>query len=119
VVLREPFLEDIAKETLLYPEKLSPCVPFSSRQIVVYMPSAPEAQSMGMRRKAKIFMNNRNQAVRLPKEFQFKTQEVFIRKEGSEIALSPRPTDWSSYLAEGLVASAVPPQLEMEKAFVR
>ena len=50
-----------------------------------------------MQRKAKIFMNNRSQAVRLPKEFQFSTQEVFIRKEGSEVVLSPRPFDWTSY----------------------
>jgi len=58
-----------------------------------------------MQRKAKIFMNNRSQAVRLPKEFQFDVQEVFIRKEGSDIVLSPRPMDWSSYLAIGPVAS--------------
>ena len=58
-----------------------------------------------MRRTARIFMNNRNQAVRLPKEFQFSTQDVFIRKEGSDVILSPRPTDWSSYLADGLAAS--------------
>jgi antitoxin VapB len=59
-----------------------------------------------MQRKAKIFMNNRSQAVRLPKDFQFNTQEVFIRKKGSDVVLSPRPSDWSSYLAEGPVASA-------------
>jgi len=58
-----------------------------------------------MQRKAKIFMNNRSQAVRLPKEFQFNTQEVFIRKEGSDVVLSPRPLDWSLYLADGPVAS--------------
>jgi antitoxin VapB len=58
-----------------------------------------------MERKAKVFMNNRGQAVRLPKEFRFRTQEVFIRKEGSEAVLSPRPFDWTSYLAEGAVAS--------------
>ncbi len=58
-----------------------------------------------MRQTAKIFKNNRSQAVRLPKEFQFKTTEVFIRKEGTDVVLSPRPTDWSSYLAEGPVAS--------------
>jgi len=51
-------------------------------------------------------MNNRSQAVRLPKEFQFKTQEVFIRKEGGDVILSPRPLDWSSYLTEGPVASS-------------
>jgi antitoxin VapB len=59
-----------------------------------------------MRRVAKIFMNNRSQAVRLPKEFQFDTAEVYIRKVGDEIILSPRPADWSSYLATGPVASA-------------
>lgn len=58
-----------------------------------------------MQRKAKIFMNNRSQAVRLPKEFQFKTREVFIRKEGGDVVLSTRPFEWSSYLDEGPVAS--------------
>ena len=58
-----------------------------------------------MRRTAKIFMSNRSQAVRLPKEFQFSTREVFIRKQGDEVVLSPRPQDWSAYLASGPVAS--------------
>jgi antitoxin VapB len=60
-----------------------------------------------VQRTAKIFMSNRSQAVRLPREFRFKTREVFIRKVGDEIILSPRPVDWSAYLAEGApVASA-------------
>ena len=58
-----------------------------------------------MRLAAKVFMNNRSQAVRLPKEFQFTTGEVFIRKEGGGVILSPRATDWSSYLDEAAVAS--------------
>jgi antitoxin VapB len=57
-----------------------------------------------MRKTAKIFMNNRSQAVRLPKEFQFETPEVFIRKIGDEVILSPRPSDWSA-LVEGPYAS--------------
>ena len=57
-------------------------------------------------RKAKLFMNNRSQAVRLPKGLQMKTEEVFIRKEGEDIILSPRPTDWSSYLADAPVSSS-------------
>jgi antitoxin VapB len=56
-------------------------------------------------RKAKVFMNNRSQAVRLPKEFQFNVPEVFIRREGKDLVLSPYPFDWSTYLAEGPVAS--------------
>jgi antitoxin VapB len=50
-------------------------------------------------------MNNRSQAVRLPKEFQFRTPEVFIRRVGDDVVLSPRPADWSSYLADAPVAS--------------
>lgn len=51
-----------------------------------------------MPKTARIFMNNRSQAVRLPKEFQFSTSEVFIRREGDEVILSPRPSDWSALL---------------------
>lgn len=58
-----------------------------------------------MQRTAKVFMNNRSQAVRLPREFQFTTSEVFIRKRGEEVILSPRPQDWSAYLQSGPVAS--------------
>lgn len=52
-----------------------------------------------MERTARIFMNNRSQAVRLPKEFQFSTKEVFIRKQGDEVILSAKPRDWASILA--------------------
>jgi antitoxin VapB len=71
----------------------------------MYMPKAFTSDRATMQRKAKVFMNNRSQAVRLPKDFQFETPEVFIRKEGSDVVLSPRPSDWSSYLAEAPVAS--------------
>lgn len=74
-----------------------------SWHILVYMPNEKDQP---IARKAKVFMNNRSQAVRLPKEFQFRTQEVFIRKEGSEVVLSPRPFNWSSYLADAPTASA-------------
>ena len=58
-----------------------------------------------MPRTAKVFMTNRSQAVRLPKDYQFSTDEVFIRKEGEDIILSPRPRDWASYLDSAPVAS--------------
>lgn len=44
-----------------------------------------------MNRTARIFLYNRSQAVRLPKDFRFDVDEVFIRKQGSEVVLSPRP----------------------------
>ena len=47
-----------------------------------------------MPRTAKVFMTNRSQAVRLPKEYHFSTAEVFIRKEGDDVILSPRALDW-------------------------
>lgn len=58
-----------------------------------------------MPRTAKVFMTNRSQAVRLPKEYQFSTTEVFIRKEGDDVILSPRPRDWRAYLDTAPVAS--------------
>ena len=58
-----------------------------------------------MARTAKIFMNNRSQAVRLPKEFQFSVSEVFIRKEGEDVILPPRPKSWSDYLELDAIAS--------------
>lgn len=58
-----------------------------------------------MQRTAKLFMNNRSQAVRLPKEFQFRTPEVFLRKEGDDVILSPKPADWSEYLSLNAIAS--------------
>lgn len=58
-----------------------------------------------MPKTAKIFMNNRSQAVRLPKEFQFATPEVFIRRQGDAVILSPRPSDWSALLSPEAAAS--------------
>ena len=58
-----------------------------------------------MQRKVKILISTGAQVVRLPKEFEFNVQEIFIRKEGNNVVLSPRPLDWSSYLDEGPVAS--------------
>ena len=58
-----------------------------------------------MSRVAKIFMSNRSQAVRLPKDFQFSTSEVFIRKEGEDVVLSARPKNWSEYYRSAPKAS--------------
>ena len=58
-----------------------------------------------MRRTAKVFMTTRSQAVRLPKEFQFATGEVLIRKVGDDVVLSPRPRDWRAYVESAPVAS--------------
>lgn len=57
-----------------------------------------------MEKTAKVFYTNRSQAVRLPKEFQFATSEVYVHREGEKLILSPRPTSWDDYLANGPVA---------------
>jgi antitoxin VapB len=42
---------------------------------------------MNMERKAAIFRNGRNQAVRIPKEFELPGKEAIIRKEGSRLVI--------------------------------
>lgn len=42
-----------------------------------------------MQQRAKLFMNGRSQAVRLPKAFRFPGDEVAIRREGERIILEP------------------------------
>lgn len=41
-------------------------------------------------------MNGRSQAVRLPKEFRFPGDDVFIRRIGNIVLLIPKDSPWSS-----------------------
>jgi len=43
----------------------------------------------------------------MPLEFRFpeSVREVFIRREGESMVLTPRPTDWSGFFASGMTAS--------------
>lgn len=45
---------------------------------------------------AKIFINGRSQAVRLPKEFRFSGNDVFIKKIGNIVILVPKDDPWAS-----------------------
>ena len=45
---------------------------------------------------AKIFINGRSQAVRLPKKFRLPGDDVFIRKIGNILILIPKDAPWSS-----------------------
>ncbi|TGN02056.1 type II toxin-antitoxin system antitoxin VapB [Leptospira dzoumogneensis] len=47
---------------------------------------------------AKLFINGRSQAVRLPKEFQFKGDDVFIQKVGEAVILVPKNKVWNVFL---------------------
>lgn len=48
---------------------------------------------------AKIFKNGRSQAVRLPAEFRFDGDEVFIRRDEAtgDVILSKRPANWDDF----------------------
>ncbi|KNZ33255.1 MAG: hypothetical protein AD742_06490 [Methylibium sp. NZG] len=58
-------------------------------------------------RTARVSNNNRAQVVIIPQEFRFPegTKRVFIRKVGDDVVLSPKPVDWSSFLASDLRVS--------------
>ncbi|MDB6102769.1 MAG: antitoxin, AbrB family [Gammaproteobacteria bacterium] len=48
---------------------------------------------------AKLFKNGESQAVRLPKEFRFNGDEVFIKRVGSAVILLPKAKSWDTLLA--------------------
>jgi antitoxin VapB len=52
-----------------------------------------------MPRTAKLFLNGRSQAVRLPAEFRFEGSEVFIRQDHTtgDVVLSRRPESWDNF----------------------
>ena len=54
-----------------------------------------------MARKAKLFRNGRNQAVRQPAEYRFEGKEVFIRRDPAtgDVILSRQPGCWESFFA--------------------
>jgi antitoxin VapB len=51
-------------------------------------------------RTAKLFLNGRSQAVRLPREFRFQGDEVRIRQFGDGVLLEPIILDTSKWFAE-------------------
>jgi len=50
---------------------------------------------------AKLFANGQSQAVRLPKEYRFSGDEVYIKKVGTTVMLFPKERLWETFL-EGL-----------------
>jgi antitoxin VapB len=44
---------------------------------------------------AKVFWSGRSQAVRLPKQFRFETEQVRIRRHGRSVILEPIAKDWA------------------------
>jgi len=53
-------------------------------------------------REAKLFRNNRSQAVRIPVEFEFSGERVLIRREGTRLIIEPiaKPSNIVELLAQ-------------------
>lgn len=49
------------------------------------------------KRTARLFRNGRNQAVRLPREYEIQAEEVYIERSGDTLVLTPKPKNWGSY----------------------
>lgn len=58
-------------------------------------------------RVTRVGKNNRAQVVTIPLEYRFPEgmKQVFIRKVGDDVILSPRPSDWSAFLASDVRVS--------------
>ena len=48
---------------------------------------------------ARLFPNGQSQAVRLPKEFRFEGERVYIQRTGNGVTLLPFSAPWQSLLA--------------------
>jgi antitoxin VapB len=53
-----------------------------------------------MSRTAKLFLNGRSQAVRLPAEYRFEGKEVYIRRDEAtgDVILSRHPGTWHDFI---------------------
>lgn len=47
---------------------------------------------------AKVFENGRSQAVRIPKEYRFSSEEVMVNKIGDVVLLIPPKAKWESFM---------------------
>jgi antitoxin VapB len=48
---------------------------------------------------ARVFKNGQSQAVRLPKEFRFAEDEVYIKKIGNVVLLLPKRDSWDTFVS--------------------
>ena len=47
---------------------------------------------------ARLFLNGRSQAVRLPKEYQFNGESVYIQRVGEAVILFPVDKEWEVFM---------------------
>lgn len=46
---------------------------------------------------AKLFMNGRSQAVRLPAKYRFEGSEVLVARDGDKVILMPKTAGWDDF----------------------
>ncbi len=74
-------------------------------------------------RTAKLFLNGRSQAVRLPKDFRFDGDEVYIKRVGDAVVLLPRKEGWGTLekalaaFEPGFVLERSQPEQQKRQAF--
>ena len=51
----------------------------------------PKIPKLSAERYVKVFKNGRNQAVRIPREFEFRGEEAIMRKDGDRLIIEPAP----------------------------
>jgi antitoxin VapB len=73
---------------------------------------------------AKLFQNGKSQAVRLPKEFRFHGDKVFIKRMGNAVILLPFDQGWdplmhslTSFSDDFMTERQQPPVQDRESAF--
>jgi antitoxin VapB len=71
----------------------------------------------------KVFISGNSQAVRLPHKYKVNSKEMFIRKEGEAIVLTPRPANWTGFMKDceplsddfSIAGSPLPEDIERDK----
>jgi antitoxin VapB len=59
--------------------------------ILAYAKAYANEIAMSSERHVKLFKNGRNQAVRIPREFELPGQDAVMRKEGERLIIEPAP----------------------------
>ena len=62
---------------------------------------------------AKLFMNGRSQAVRLPAKYRFAGTEVLVQRDGDKVILSPKTVSWDDFFD---AQPKVPPDFLVRRA---
>jgi antitoxin VapB len=81
--------------------------PRTAKHRVKVKPTQAKSMGTSVSRRASIFRNGANQAVRLPQELRFSNEvkEVRIRKQGDTLLISPIKPNWATFFS---IATEVP-----------